>query len=78
MFNQFGDVERCSLRPGNVHSAHEWRDVLEPLVARYRDRTVRRYPQHDRDLGLGLAFVRKGKPRGQVRTECAGGIPRSG
>ena len=24
------------LRPGNVHSAHEWRDVLEPVVARYR------------------------------------------
>jgi hypothetical protein len=23
VFNQFGDVERCALRPGNVHSAHE-------------------------------------------------------
>ena len=21
VFNQFGDVERCALRPGNVHSA---------------------------------------------------------
>ena len=31
-FNQFGDVERCALRPDNVHSAHEWRDVLEPVV----------------------------------------------
>ena len=29
VFNQFGDLERCALRPGNVHSAHEWRDVLE-------------------------------------------------
>ena len=27
VFNQFGDLERCALRPGNVHSAHEWRDV---------------------------------------------------
>ena len=35
VFNQFGDLERCGLRPGNVHSAHEWRDVLEPVVARY-------------------------------------------
>ncbi len=26
-----------------MHRAHEWRDVLEPVVARYRDRTVRRY-----------------------------------
>ena len=42
MFNQFGDVERCALRPGNVHSAHEWHDVLEPVVARYRDKAVRR------------------------------------
>ena len=22
VFNQFGDLERCALRPGNVHSAH--------------------------------------------------------
>ena len=43
VFNQFGDLERCALRPGNVHSAHKWRDVLEPVVARYRDRTLRRY-----------------------------------
>ena len=25
LFNQFGDLERCSLRPGNVHSADGWR-----------------------------------------------------
>src|SRR5205823_6172014 len=25
------DLERCALRPGNVHSAHDWRDVLEPV-----------------------------------------------
>jgi hypothetical protein len=34
VFNQFGDLERCALRPGNVHSAEGWRDVLEPVVAR--------------------------------------------
>jgi hypothetical protein len=37
VFNQFGDVERCALRPGNVHSADGWRVVLEPVIARYRD-----------------------------------------
>ena len=42
VFNQFGDLERCALRPGNVHSAHEWRDVLDPVVARYRNKTLRR------------------------------------
>ncbi|HSM16782.1 MAG TPA: IS1380 family transposase [Gemmatimonadales bacterium] len=47
LFNQFGDLERCSLRPGNVHSAHDWRDVLEPVVARYRDRRLRRYFRGD-------------------------------
>ena len=47
VFNQFGDLERCGLRPGNVHSAHEWRDVLEPGVARYRNRTLRRYFRGD-------------------------------
>ena len=47
VFNQFGDLERCTLRPGNVHSAHGWRDVLEPVVARYRDRKLRRYFRGD-------------------------------
>jgi hypothetical protein len=36
VFNQFGDVERCVLRPGNVHSADGWRALLEPVIARYR------------------------------------------
>jgi hypothetical protein len=38
VFNQFGDLERCALRPGNVHSADEWRSVLVPVIARYRGR----------------------------------------
>jgi hypothetical protein len=42
VFNQFGDLERCALRPGNVHSADGWRAVLEPVVARYRHRMKRR------------------------------------
>jgi hypothetical protein len=41
VFNQLGDVERCALRAGNVHSADGWRVVLDPVVARYR-RTVKR------------------------------------
>ena len=40
LFNQFGDLERCSLRPGNVHSADGWRNVLEPVVMRYKERKV--------------------------------------
>jgi hypothetical protein len=47
LFNQFGDLERCALRPGNVHSADGWRDVLDPVVARYRNRKLRRYFRGD-------------------------------
>ena len=47
MFNQFGDLERCALRSGNVHSAHGWKDVLEPVVARYRGKFKRRYFRAD-------------------------------
>jgi hypothetical protein len=47
LFNQFGDLERRSLRSGNVHSAADWRDVLEPVVARYRNRMKRRYFRGD-------------------------------
>ena len=41
VFNQFGDLERCALRPGNVHSADGRKDVLEPVVARYRGKASR-------------------------------------
>ena len=47
VFNQLGDVERCALRPGNVHSADGWRVVLEPVVARYRDTVKRLYFRGD-------------------------------
>jgi hypothetical protein len=46
-FNQFGDVERALLREGNVHSAKDWRAVLEPVVARYQGRNLRRYFRAD-------------------------------
>jgi hypothetical protein len=46
-FNQFGDLERASLRNGNVHSAQDWRSVLEPVVARYRDRPLERFFRAD-------------------------------
>lgn len=36
VFNQDGDLERCALRPGNVHSADGWEAVLKPVVARYQ------------------------------------------
>jgi hypothetical protein len=47
VFNQFGDLERCALRSGNVHSADAWHDVLEPVVARYRNRKMRHFFRAD-------------------------------
>lgn len=41
LFNHMGDLERCRLRPGSVHSADGWRDVLVPVVERYKARQVR-------------------------------------
>ena len=47
VFNQFGDVERCVLRPGNVHSAADWHSLLEPVIARYRGSVKRLYFRGD-------------------------------
>ena len=47
VFNQFGDLERCALRPGNVHSADGWEGVLKPVVVRYKGRVSRVYFRGD-------------------------------
>jgi hypothetical protein len=46
-FNQGGDLERALLRNGNVHSADDWRSVLEPVVARYRAMKVKKFFRGD-------------------------------
>ena len=46
-FNQFGDCEGAMLRPGNVHSADGWRELLSPIAARYERAGVRRYFRAD-------------------------------
>jgi Transposase DDE domain group 1 len=47
VFNQFGDLERCALRAGNVHSADGWNRVLKPVVARYQGKVSRIYFRAD-------------------------------
>ena len=47
LFNQNGDVERALLRNGNVASADDWQAVLEPVIARYRPRNIRKYFRGD-------------------------------
>src|SRR3546814_18968833 len=40
LFNQFGMLESCALRNGNVHSADGWREVIDPVIARYAGRDL--------------------------------------
>jgi hypothetical protein len=47
VFNQFGDLERCALRPGNVHSADGWENVLRPVIVRYQGKVLRIYFRAD-------------------------------
>src|SRR5262245_49364587 len=47
LFNQFGDLECCMLRPGNVHSADGWQRVLKPVVQRYKGKVSRIYFRAD-------------------------------
>jgi len=47
VFNQFGDLERCALRPGNVHSADGWESMLKPVIVRYQGKVLRIYFRAD-------------------------------
>jgi hypothetical protein len=60
VFNQYGDLERCALRPGNVHSAHGWEGVLRPVLARYsaeaRPSITRRRSRADAAFAIPALF----------------------
>jgi Transposase DDE domain group 1 len=47
VFNQLGDLERCALRPRNVHGADGGRDIPEPVAARYDSRLKPRHFRGD-------------------------------
>ena len=75
VFNQFGDLERCSLRPGNVHSADGWDGVLSRLsnATRGRSRAFISGPTRVSPIPKFMSFS---KPRGSntqygcQRTAC--------
>jgi len=46
-FNHYGDCEGAMLRPGNVHSADRWKELLEPNVQRYENNKRRKYFRGD-------------------------------
>jgi len=47
VFNQFGDCEGAVLRPGNVHSSDGWRNLLEPIINRYKGTNKKLYFRGD-------------------------------
>jgi hypothetical protein len=57
LFNQEGDVERALLRQGNVHSADDWRSVLEPVVERYKDVDIPKFFRGDAAFAQPGAYV---------------------
>jgi hypothetical protein len=58
LFNQFGMLERCALRNGNVHSADGWRDVLDPVIARYAKRDLMRFFRADAAYASPAIYAR--------------------
>lgn len=57
VFNQFGDLERCALRPGDVHSADGWEDVLKPVVDRYQGKISRIYFRADAAFAMPEVYA---------------------
>ncbi|HHX81862.1 MAG TPA: IS1380 family transposase [Pseudomonadaceae bacterium] len=58
LFNQFGMLERCALRHGNVHSADGWREVLDPVIARYARRDLMRFFRADAAYAMPAIYAR--------------------
>jgi hypothetical protein len=75
--NRFGDVERCALRQGNVGSVDGWRALLDPMVARSRDREAFLFPRRSRAQGLHDPAARQPRLAGQDRllSEASGRRP---
>lgn len=57
LFNQHGQLERCKLRPGNVHSADGWEDVLKPVMARYAERDILRFLRADAAFAIPALYA---------------------
>src|SRR5262245_1164275 len=77
VFNQFGDLEPCALRPGNVHSADGWDGVLKPVVARYQGKVSRIYFRADAAFAMPevYEFLEAERIKYAIRLPAAGALP---
>ena len=58
VFNQLSDLERCALRKGNVQSADSWKEVLAPVIARYKTRDLLRFFRADAAFAIPELYKR--------------------
>src|SRR5262245_10270136 len=72
VFNQFGDLERCALRAGHVHSADGWDDVLKPVVARYQGKVSRIYFRADAAFAMPEVYEFLEAEGDQIRDPATG------
>jgi hypothetical protein len=71
VFNQFGDLERCALHPGNVHTADGWEGLLKSVVSRYRGKLSRiNFPRRRRLRQSGGLRISR-RRRDQIRHPVA-------
>ena len=71
VFNHFGDLERCALRPGNVHSADGWKEVLEPGRGALPGQGLAHLFPRRRGLRYTLRSMSSWKPSGSsMRSGC--------
>jgi Transposase DDE domain group 1 len=70
VFNQFENLERCALRPGNVHSADGWKDVLDPVMQRYRGKVARIYFRADAAFAMPEVYDFLEAERISMRSGC--------
>jgi len=70
VFNQLGDLERCSLRPGNVHSADAWDGMLKPVVARYQGKVSRIFFRADAAFAMPEVYDFLEVNRSDIRFAC--------
>ena len=71
VFNPEGDCLAAKLRPGNVHSADGWEEVLLPIIDRYRRRGQNVVVRADAAFAHARALRGAGTPgRGATRSAC--------
>jgi hypothetical protein len=70
VFNQLGDLERCALRPGNVHSADGCDGVLKAVIARYQGKLSRIYFRADAAFAMPEVYEFWKPSASNMRSAC--------